>query len=108
MNNEEQERVRLAVSCRDADYIPKIAKAGSVITNSAGERVQFMHNGILVLADRYYSEMNTRTIEGLKGHHEPQEEKIFYEILKSIQPPNGARTTPPAIFGKWIGIITPA
>lgn len=28
----------------------------------------------------------TDIIYGLKGHHEPQEEKAFYEVLKFIQP----------------------
>ena len=86
MNKQEQERVRLAVSCHDTDYIPKVAEAGKIFTNSLGERIQVMHNGVQVLADRYYSEILTQIIAGLKGHHEPQEEKVFYEILKMVEP----------------------
>jgi hypothetical protein len=86
MNAQEQERFRLTVSCHDTDYIPKVAEAGNVFTNSHGERIQVMHNGAQVLADKYYSDFITRIIEGLKGHHEPQEEKVFYEILKTVEP----------------------
>jgi hypothetical protein len=74
------------VSCRDTDYIPKVAEAGTVFTNALGERIQLMHNGIQVLADQYYGAFITQIIEGLKGHHEPQEEKVFYEILKMVEP----------------------
>lgn len=78
--------MRLTVSCRDTDYIPKTAEAGSVYTNTRGERIQLMHNGVQVLADKYYDDVLTRIIEGLKGHHEPQEEKVFYEILQMVEP----------------------
>lgn len=86
MTDLEQQKLKLTVSCRDSDCIPKIAQAGRIFTNPMGERVQYMHNGIQVLADKYYSDFLTRIIEGLKGHHEPQEEKVFYEILKWIKP----------------------
>lgn len=76
----------MTVSCRDTDCIPKAAEAGNVFTNSHGERIQFMHNGVQVLAGKYYGDFITRIIEGLRGHHEPQEEKVFFEILKSVEP----------------------
>ena len=48
-----------------------------------------MHNSIRVVANCYYNtQWLTDVIYGLKGHHEPQEEKCFYEILKYI-PENG-------------------
>ena len=47
-----------------------------------------MHNGVLVLADGYYGEFVTHIIEALKGHHEPQQEKVFYEVLQVV--PSGA------------------
>ena len=28
----------------------------------------------------------TQIIERLKGHHEPQEEKVFHEVLKAVAP----------------------
>lgn len=44
-----------------------------------------MHNGIKVLADLYYDQFNTEIVKRLRGHHEPQEEKAFYEVLKRIK-----------------------
>jgi hypothetical protein len=43
-----------------------------------------MHNGIKVYTDSHYGDFNVKIIEKLKGVHEPQEEKVFYEVLKSI------------------------
>ena len=51
-----------------------------------GKRVQVMHNGLLVAADGYYGEFVTQIIERMKGHHEPQEEKAFHEVLKAVAP----------------------
>ncbi len=79
-------RVNLTTSCRDSDYIPKASNAGSVIITETGDRVQVMHNGCIVLADAYYSSFQTEIIKDLRGHHEPQEEKVFYEVLKYIKP----------------------
>ena len=86
MNTKERERFLLTVSCRDTDYIPKVADAGRVFTNERGESIQVMHNGVQVLADTYYGDFITHIVDGLKGHHEPQEEKVFYEILKTVGP----------------------
>ncbi len=76
-------RVILTVSCNDADYIPKQPDAGKVF-NEKGISYQLMHNGIKVIKDCYYGSWMTDLIYGLKGHHEPQEEKLFYEVLKYI------------------------
>jgi FkbM family methyltransferase len=72
--------------CADADYIPKVPDAGKVRVDEKGRRVQVMHNGLLVLADGYYGEFVTQIIERMKGHHEPQEEKVFHEVLKAVPP----------------------
>jgi hypothetical protein len=81
----QKQRIELTTSCRDSDYIPKVDNAGSVITSENGDRVQVMHNGCVVLADAYYSSFQTEIIQDLRGHHEPQEEKVFYEVLKHIK-----------------------
>jgi hypothetical protein len=47
-------------------------------------RVQVMHNGIRVLADGYYGEWMTRLIELCSGCHEPQEERVFHEVMARI------------------------
>ena len=80
-------RVILTVGCRDADYIPKCPDAGKVLF-SDNVSYQLMHNGVKVLTDGYCGAWTTDLIYGLKGHHEPQEEKAFYEVLKHI-PSNG-------------------
>jgi FkbM family methyltransferase len=88
MNRDEQRRVEEATLCADADYIPKVPGAGSVSVDASGNRVQLMHNGVRVLADGYYGDFMTQIIQRMKGHHEAQEEKVFYEVLKAI--PAGA------------------
>ncbi|HBY69956.1 MAG TPA: hypothetical protein DEG69_20750, partial [Flavobacteriaceae bacterium] len=75
------------ISCRDTDYIPKVENAGKIITHK-GHECQVMHNGVKILKGCYHQDHLTDIIENLKGHHEPQEEKLFYEILKYI-PDNG-------------------
>lgn len=84
LKEDEIRRIEETVSCHDADYIPKVPDAGIVRVDHDGNRVQIMHNGVIVSADGYYGEVNTRIVERLKGHHEPQEEKAFYEVLKAI------------------------
>ncbi len=85
MNKDDLKRYQHTVSCKDTDSIPKVYNAGHTITLE-GKDFQVMHNGILVLKDKHYGEFNIRIIEKLKGHHEPQEEKVFYEFLKEIKP----------------------
>lgn len=73
-------RVRM---CKDTDYIPKVENAGSVIEVNQ-EKCIVMHNGVLVYDGSYHGQWMTDIIKHLKGHHEPQEEKLFYEVLKLI------------------------
>lgn len=78
-------RVEKTVSCRDCDYIPKVHNAGEIIKHK-GVDCQVMHNGVVVFKDGYFGEGNTRIVSELKGHHEPQEEKLFHEVLKLVEP----------------------
>lgn len=80
-----EERVEVTIGCRDADHIPKIDGAGS-ISSFKGETIQSMHNGIKIILGSYHGTWMTRIIEKLNGHHEPQEEAAFYEVLKLIKP----------------------
>ena len=75
------ERVDLATLCRDCDDLPKVAGAGEVITDADGARVQVMHNGLRMLADGYCGGWMTELIRRCQGHHEPQEERVFHEVL---------------------------
>jgi hypothetical protein len=78
-------RADMTVSCRDCELIPKVQDAGKVISLD-GRPVQIMHNGVRVVAGGYYGDWMTDIIERLQGHHEPQEEAVFHEILKHLAP----------------------
>jgi FkbM family methyltransferase len=80
-----RKRILLTVSCRDCDYIPKHAKAGRVEYDGiSGREVQYMFNGLKVTKGCYEGDWMTYVIDKLNGHHEPQEEKVFHEVLKRI------------------------
>src|SRR5205823_4730085 len=49
-------------------------------------RYQRMHNGIKVLEDGYCGRWMTELIRLLRGHHEPQEERAFHEMLRHLGP----------------------
>jgi FkbM family methyltransferase len=87
MDKSLKKRIEITTGCKDCDYIPKAHNAGEVIYDGDSKTWQIMHNGIKVFTDSHYGDFNTEIIKRLKGHHEPQEEKVFYEILKLI-PPN--------------------
>jgi FkbM family methyltransferase len=78
-------RAAMTVSCGDCELIPKVPEAGKVISLD-GKPVQIMHNGVRVVAGGYYGDWMTGIIERLRGHHEPQEEAVFHEILKHLAP----------------------
>lgn len=86
MTPDKLERIKLASSCSDCDYIPKVFNAGKVELDENGKEYQIMHNGIKTYIDSHYGDFNVEIIASLKGHHEPQEEKVFFEILKLLKP----------------------
>jgi FkbM family methyltransferase len=77
-------RIEMAARCRDADDIPNVRRAGNVVIMADGRRVQIMHNGVRVVAGGYYGEWMTRLIERCRGHHEPQEERVFHEVVSCL------------------------
>lgn len=79
------ERIAMTVGCSDCAAIPKVEHAGAII-DVEGVPVQIMHNGIRVRADGYCGDWMTSIIQGLNGHHEPQEEAIFHAILSRCRP----------------------
>lgn len=79
-------RIVMATRCKDAAPIPKVPDAGKVIVEADGVRVQVMHNGLKVVAGGYYGPWMTRLIELCRGHHEPQEERIFHEVVSRLGP----------------------
>jgi FkbM family methyltransferase len=78
------ERAVMTIGCCDSDVIPKVADAGE-IRDEAGIRVQIMHNGLKVLAGGYHGDWMAQVIRGLQGHHEPQEELVYYHLLRYVR-----------------------
>lgn len=76
-------RIEMTVGCHDCASIPKVMNAGQIVTER-GERVQVMHNGLKVLAGGYHGDWMAEIITRLRGHHEPQEEMVFHEVLKHL------------------------
>ncbi len=71
-------RTLMTISCRDCDAIPKVGTAGRVLDGG----VQVMHNGLKVVAGGYYGDWMAHIIRALRGHHEPQEERLYHHILQ--------------------------
>ncbi len=80
-------RISMTTSCRDCDYIPKVKDAGKIL-KIARKEYQIMHNGVLVEYGGYFGDWMSEVIKTLRGHHEPQEEKVFHEIIQLL--PNKA------------------
>ncbi len=83
---DENQRVAMTARCHDADPIPKVPDAGAVRLAPDGGKVQLMHNGLRVVADGYYGSWMTELIGLCRGHHEPQEERLFHEVLLHLGP----------------------
>lgn len=69
-------RIKDVLKSPDNLYIPRVINAGKV-----NNGVQVMHNGIKILAGSYYGKEITTMLRRNKGVHEPQEERIFKEVL---------------------------
>jgi FkbM family methyltransferase len=76
------ERVRKTLLCHDCCTIPKVSGAGRVVLGSPPR--QIMHNGIEIIHEAFHGKWMSEIIEKLRGHHEPQEERVFHEVLSSI------------------------
>ncbi|MDP2913124.1 MAG: glycosyltransferase [Candidatus Omnitrophota bacterium] len=80
-----KKRINLTISCDDCGYIPKHHKAGQVeYCGEIDKQIQYMFNGLKIVKGCYHVDWMTHIIERLKGHHEPQQEKVFYEVLRRI------------------------
>ena len=85
LSNSIEERIQATVSCHDMDYVPRVENAGKIISVN-GNNVQIMHNGVYVEEAGYQGKWQEKVIKQLRGAHEPQEEKVFNEALKLIEP----------------------
>lgn len=81
INQEERRRIEITLACQDSAVIPKVHGAGQVFEGN-GYSHQLMHNGIKVLHGGYYGAWMSEIIQSLNGHHEPQEEMVFHEVVK--------------------------
>lgn len=81
-----QLRIRIATQCRDFDDFPRVPDAGNVVPGNPGYQV--MHNGVKTILGSYHGAWMEEIIRRLRGCHEPQEEKVFFEVLKEV-PPGG-------------------
>lgn len=73
------DRIKLVLDCKDNEAIIKNKLAGQF----DGEHL-IMHNGIKIDPLSYYSYPVLKMLMKNKGVHEPQEEKIFQEVLLSL------------------------
>lgn len=73
-------RARRTIRCHDCESISKAPRAGMVVTD--GIPYQVMHDGMKIRFGGYHGAWMAEIIRALKGHHEPQEERIFHEVLK--------------------------
>jgi len=76
-----RKRIEMTVACRDCDSIEKVPAAGEVLMQD-GVAVQVMHEGTRVRAGGYHGDWMLEVIKRLQGHHEPQEERLFDEIVR--------------------------
>jgi FkbM family methyltransferase len=83
MNEEARRRVEMTCRCLDSDVIPKVSNAGT-LESFRGRTVQVMHNGVRVVAGGYHGDWLVEVIQRLGGCHEPQEEVVFWEVMKLL------------------------
>ncbi len=76
-----RERVDLAREAPDNAFIPRVPDAGWILRGK-----QIMHNGLRINAGSYYGFEELILMHANCGVHEPQEERIFSEVLPHIKP----------------------
>lgn len=84
ISSSNETRLRTTIECQDCSNIPKVEGAGECF----GENQEFqrMHNGVVIRRGSYHGDWMTGVIQNLQGHHEPQEEKVFAEVLAYLKP----------------------
>ena len=74
-------RIDLVLLSPDNEKIHRVANAGKVMKDT-----QVMHNGIKIHVGSYYGNANTVLLYKHKDVHEPQEERIFNEVIGFLPP----------------------
>lgn len=72
-------RIDLVMESPDNAFISRVDNAGKI----EGD-VQVMHNGLKIHVGSYYGDGNTVLLHQNKGVHEPQEERVFNEVLELL------------------------
>jgi methyltransferase FkbM-like protein len=74
-----EKRISYVLSSADNDFIPRFTDAGKIENGK-----QLMHNGLRIYLGSYYGPEYSRMLLLSRGVHEPQEERVFMEVLKDI------------------------
>jgi hypothetical protein len=74
-----EQRINTVKASADNAKIHTVEGAGNITP-----RYQFMHNGLRIHLGSYYNMGNAILLKENKGIHEPQEEYVFQEVLKTL------------------------
>jgi hypothetical protein len=77
-----QARIDDVLACPDHAALPQVFGAGAI----AADGTQTMHNGLRIVPYSYYRWRGTAMFTATGGVHEPQEERVFAEVLKFVRP----------------------
>ncbi|MFK7809344.1 MAG: FkbM family methyltransferase [Saprospiraceae bacterium] len=72
-------RIENVMQSKDNESIPRHLRAGEIVDGDL-----IMHNGLRIEPLSYYSYGMLKMLKDNRGVHEPQEEKIFQEVLKHL------------------------
>lgn len=75
-----KQRINDVVDCPENALIPRVTNAGQIV-----DSCQIMHNGLKIKTGSYYGKGITKMLAENKGVHEPQEEFLFGEVLKTLR-----------------------
>jgi hypothetical protein len=97
-------RLANVLACKDNAFVPRHPDAGRVRGG-----VMTMHNGIPVYAGSYYGYGEQQILEKNRGCHEPQEERVFAQVLELM--PRGATMLELgaywAFYSLWFATVVP-
>lgn len=79
VSSEWEKRISDVLKSSDNQFIPRVKNAGRIEKGK-----QTMHNGIKIHLGSYYGPEYSKMLMASKGVHEPQEERVFMEVLKTL------------------------
>jgi hypothetical protein len=78
-DDEWEYRIKIALESSFNSFIPRVPDAGNI-----NKGFQVMHNGLMVSIGTYYGLPITKMLYMNKGVHEPEEEKVFLEVINKM------------------------